>query len=130
MIYLAPIVQSLALERKYDVGIQMRYLGGLYAAIFALFVFFTRDVSASKWIIFYRLTLTLYLVNFCWVYVRFAVGQALGKENGKESLFALLRGESWVPQYPLLAIFSALLLICTIVIPVRITKQSKSLLQN
>jgi Predicted membrane protein (DUF2142) len=130
IIYVAPIVMGIALARKYDVGIQMRYLGGLYAAIFALFVFFARNVSASKWIIFYRLNLFLYLVNFCWVYVRFAVGLSPGKGNGKEALLSLLRGESWVPQYPFLAIFSGLLLVCAILVPVRITKSRTTLTQN
>jgi hypothetical protein len=126
IVFLAPIVLSLALERRYDVGIQMRYLGGLYATIFSLLVFLTRNVSASKWVLFYRLNLILYLVNFCWVYVRFSVGQALGEGNGKETFLALLRGDSWVPQYPLLAIFSGLLLLSVILFPVRNMKSCQS----
>lgn len=130
LIYLAPIVEAIALARKYDVGIQMRYLGGLYAAIFALFVYFSRNVSARTWIYFFKLNLILYFLNFCWVYVRFAVGLSPGKGNGKAALLALVRGESWVPQFPLLAIISGILLVCAILIPVKLSQSDIKELQT
>lgn len=105
VLVVAPAVQSVALAEKYNVGLQTRYLSP-YFAVAGIATWFVLQKSYKSLKSLIPFLIILNLVNFLWVYLRFAIGYPTFLQPPSNALAVLSDHNNWRPNWIGIMIFA------------------------
>jgi hypothetical protein len=98
VIFIAPAFQSLLLAHQYNVGLQTRYLSGLFGAFSIYTVAFLGETSLRFAINSIRLWAVLALINGTWLFIRHSFGITPALTSGPHIIVDQIRTSvNWIP---------------------------------
>ena len=112
-----PLIESLLLANSFNVGLQTRYLSGLFAfsAVYTVTLIDDKLLNKSSQIVI--LFVLINLLNLAWNYFRYSIGVS-SLYSWKSFLFGIIDADSWKPTYFIIGIFFVtLVLVLLISIP-------------
>jgi hypothetical protein len=96
VLIVAPAFESISLSRNYNVGLQTRYLGGIYAVGIIFTCCLIRDLYEKARFLIPILVL-INIVQFAWVYLRFAIGYPTYLIQPHQFFQELTSNSTWRP---------------------------------
>ena len=114
---LFPLVESLLLTINFNVGLQTRYLAGLFGFVAIYTVTLIKDELLARVNIIVVILVAINLLNLAWNYFRYSMG--ITKMYSWESFFfGIIDSNSWQSTYFALGVFLfASVIVCLILIP-------------
>jgi hypothetical protein len=98
-IFIAPAVQSVLLAHQYNVGLQTRYLSGIFAAVSIYTVMMLVETSSRFAINTMKIWTLIAIVNGAWLFVRHSVGITPALTSGPNLIVDQIRnGVIWIPE--------------------------------
>jgi hypothetical protein len=121
-----PLVESLLLAINFNVGLQTRYLAGLFAFVAIYTVTLIKDKFLTSFKIIVVIFVTINLLNLAWNYFRYSIG--ITKVYSWKSFFSgIIDANSWQPTYFTLGVFLfASVIVCLILIPTSLREDTKN----
>jgi hypothetical protein len=115
VIFIAPAFQSILLAHQYNVGLQTRYLSGLFGAVSMYTVAFLGETSLRFAINTIKLWAALALINGAWLFIRHSFGITPALTSGPRIILdQISNSTNWVPgTWPivLVALWALLILL-------------------
>jgi hypothetical protein len=109
-IFVAPAVQSILLAHQYNVGLQTRYLSGVFGAVSIYTVAMLREVSLTFAINTIKIWSFLGLINAAWLFVRHSVGINPALISSPRLIVDQIRSKIiWIPDTWLVVILLVLI---------------------
>ena len=98
IIFIAPAFQSILLAHQYNVGLQTRYLSGLFGAVAIYTVAFLGDTSLRFAINTIKFWAALALINGAWFFIRHSFGITPALTSGPGIIIEQIKNSTnWVP---------------------------------
>ena len=99
-----PLIESLLLANSFNVGLQTRYLSGLFAFSAVYTVTLIDDKLLSKPSQLVNVFVIINLVNLMWNYFRYSIGVS-DIYSWRKFLLGIIEVDSWQPTYFIIGIF-------------------------
>jgi hypothetical protein len=111
-----PLIESLLLANSFNVGLQTRYLSGLFAFVAVYTVTLIDDKFLNKIPQLIILLVVINLLNLAWNYFRYSIGVS-SIYSWEAFLFGIIDADSWRPTYFLIGVFfvTLVLLLLTLI---------------
>jgi hypothetical protein len=98
-IFIAPAAQSILLAHQYNVGLQTRYLSGIFAAVAIYTVTMLVETSSRFAINTMKIWTLIALVNGAWLFIRHSVGITPALTSGPNLIVDQIRNKViWIPE--------------------------------
>lgn len=117
-----PLLETLLLTINFNVGLQTRYLAGLFAFVAIYTVTLIKDNLLTRFKIIIVILIAINLLNLVWNYFRYSIGTT--KMYSWKSFFSgIIDSNSWQPTYfiPGVFIFTSVIVLL-ILMPIRLTE--------
>jgi hypothetical protein len=99
VMFIAPAFQSVLLAHQYNVGLQTRYLSGLFGAVSIYTVAFLGETSLRFALNTIKLWATLALINGAWLFIRHSFGITPALTSGPHIIVDQIKNSvNWVPE--------------------------------
>jgi hypothetical protein len=118
-----PLLETLLLAINFNVGLQTRYLAGLFAFVAIYTVTLIKDKFLTRFKSIVIILVAINLLNLAWNYFRYSMG--ITKMYSWESFyFGILDSNSWQPTYLILGVFVfASVIALLILMPITLKKE-------
>jgi len=118
-----PLLETLLLAINFNVGLQTRYLAGLFAFVAIYTVTLIKDKFLTRFKLIVIILVAINLLNLAWNYFRYSMG--ITKMYSWESFyFGIIDSNSWQPTYLILGVFVfASVMALLILMPITLNKE-------